>query len=310
MMRDSASEQRIEAVRLFDRFYTRTVGVLHERLLQSEFSLAEARVLFEVAQADQITASSLARALDLDAGYLSRILRDFENRGLLSRIRSKTDRRQSGLSLSHKGRRCFARLDERACEQIGAMLGELTDFQQSRLIESMQSIQAMLGGRPKTNDAYLVRSHQPGDMGWIVHRHGVLYAQEYGWDERFEGLVAGIVADFVKNQDPSVERAWIAESAGTNVGCVLLVKQTKRVAKLRLLLVEPAGRGRGIGTRLVAECKRFARQVGYRKIVLWTNDVLIGARKIYAAAGFQLVRAEPHHSFGQDLIGETWELAL
>jgi DNA-binding MarR family transcriptional regulator/GNAT superfamily N-acetyltransferase len=310
MTRGSVAKDRVEAVRLFNRFYTKKIGVLHSRLLESPFSLAEARVLFELAHAGETTAAALVSELDLDAGYLSRILRDFEQRGLLRRTPSKIDRRQVCLSLTIEGKECFCRLDARAREQIGAMLEELAAVEQTHLIESMQRIQILLDSRPQTDSSYLLRSHQPGDMGWIVQRHGVLYAEEYGWDEHFEALVASIVAEFIRREDSKLERCWIAEKAGTNVGLVLLVKETKRVAKLRLLLVEPSARGLGIGTRLVDECTRFARQAGYRKIVLWTNDVLRQARKIYVAAGYQLIRAEPHHSFGKDLVGETWELAL
>lgn len=310
MKRGSVAKDRVEAVRLFNRFYTKKIGVLHSRLLESPFSLAEARVLFELAHAGETTAAALVSELDLDAGYLSRILRDFEQRGLLRRTPSKIDRRQVCLSLTIEGKECFCRLDARAREQIGAMLEELAAVEQTHLIESMQRIQILLDSRPQTDSSYLLRSHQPGDMGWIVQRHGVLYAEEYGWDEHFEALVASIVAEFIRREDSKLERCWIAEKAGTNVGSVLLVKETKRVAKLRLLLVEPSARGLGIGTRLVDECTRFARQAGYRKIVLWTNDVLRQARKIYVAAGYQLVRAEPHHSFGKDLVGETWELSL
>jgi DNA-binding MarR family transcriptional regulator/GNAT superfamily N-acetyltransferase len=310
MKRGSVAQNRVDAVRLFNRFYTKKIGVLNARLLQSRFSLAEARVLFELAHAGETTAAHLVSELELDAGYLSRILREFEERGLLSRTPSTIDRRQMCLSLTMQGKENFCKLDARAREQIVAMLGELATVEQTRLIESMQQIQALLGSRPQTESSYLLRSHQPGDMGWIVQRHGVLYAGEYGWDEHFEALVASIVAEFIRREDPKLERCWIAEKAGTNVGSVLLVKETKKAAKLRLLLVEPSARGFGIGTRLVDECTRFARQAGYRKIVLWTNDILRQARKIYVAAGYQLIRAEPHHSFGKDLVGETWELSL
>jgi DNA-binding MarR family transcriptional regulator/GNAT superfamily N-acetyltransferase len=304
------ADDRVEAVRQFNRFYTKTIGVLSERLLGSPYSLAEARVLFELVHTADLTATALAGELQLDAGYLSRILRKLEKRGLLSRTRLKVDRRQSALSLTSEGKKSFAKLDAQARAANSALLRDLTSEQQARLVESMRTIQGLLGGRVQGEGSYLLRPHRPGDLGWIVHRHGVLYAEEFGWGEQFEALVAGIVAEFLRHEDPKVERCWIAERAGTNVGAVLLVKETKSVAKLRLLLVEPAARGLGIGSRLVDECTRFARQSGYRKIVLWTNDVLHTARKIYASAGYRLVRAEPHHSFGKDLVGETWELTL
>jgi DNA-binding MarR family transcriptional regulator/GNAT superfamily N-acetyltransferase len=280
--------------------------------LQSRFSLTEVRVLFELAHAEAPTASDLAGELDLDPGYLSRILDKFEKRGLLYRSPSKTDRRQNLLVLSQEGQDAFALLDERAEAEIRTMVAQLTVAEEDRLIEAMHTIENLLGdrGQPASRVPYLLRPHRPGDMGWIVYRHGVLYAQEYGWDERFEALVAEIVARFIQNYDPKIERCWIAEREGQNLGSVFLVKHTTRVAKLRLLLVEPSARGLGIGTRLVEECTRFARQVGYRKIVLWTNHVLLAARKIYQAAGYHLVREEPHQSFGRDLVGETWELTL
>jgi DNA-binding MarR family transcriptional regulator/GNAT superfamily N-acetyltransferase len=306
----AASDDRVEAMRRFNRFYTKRIGVLRERHLDSKFSLAEARVLFELARSRECTATTLARELDLDPGYLSRLLRALKQRGLLSRTPSQVDRRQSTLSLTKEGKKSFSELDAHSRRENSALIKQLTNDEQVRLIESMRTIQVLLGGRVQGDGSYLLRSHRPGDMGWIVHRHGALYAQEYGWDEQFEALVASVVAEFLQREDPRVEHCWIAERAGANVGAVFLVKETKRVAKLRLLLVEPAARGLGIGTRLVDECTRFARQVGYRKIVLWTNDVLLSARKIYAAAGYRLVRAEPHHSFGKDLVGETWELTL
>jgi DNA-binding MarR family transcriptional regulator/GNAT superfamily N-acetyltransferase len=306
----SVADDRVETIRRFNRFYTKKIGVLHEGLLESAFSLAEARVLFELAQSKPSTASVLAGELGLDAGYLSRILRDFQSRGLLRRIPSPADRRQSVLSLTKKGNDAQAILDARSRGEIRAMIAGLTNPEQARLVESMKTIRSLLGDRTTKSTPYLLRSHRPGDMGWIVHRHGVLYAQEYGWDERFEALVAAIVAEFIRHEEPKVERCWIAEREGENVGSVFLVRHSKSVAKLRLLLVEPAARGLGIGTRLVDECTRFARQVGYRKILLWTNNVLHSARKIYAAAGYRLVKEEPHNMFGEGLIGETWELTL
>jgi DNA-binding MarR family transcriptional regulator/GNAT superfamily N-acetyltransferase len=310
MSQQAAIANHVEAVRHFNRFYTKTIGVLTEGYLRSSYSLTETRVLFELAHSGTLTASALCVELGLDPGYLSRILGEFERRGLVSRKTWEADRRQGLLSLTEEGREAFARLDERTRDEIRSMLRELTSVDLGRLIEAMRSIESLLGDRPEPATPYFLRSHRPGDMGWVVHRHGVLYAQEYGWDERFEALVAEIVAKFIRHFDSKIERCWIAERANQNVGSVFLVKQTKQVAKLRLLLVEPSARGQGIGTRLVEECTRFAREVGYRKIILWTNQVLHAARKIYKGAGYGLVREEPHQSFGHDLIGETWELRL
>ncbi len=301
---------RVEAVRRFNRFYTKQIGVLHEKLLRSPFSLTEARVIFELAHQEQTTATGLVRELGLDGGYVSRILRQFEKRGLLAKKPSETDGRQSILQLTGKGRRAFATIDARSRNQIEAVLKGLPSAGQERLVEAMNAIAGLLGSRPEPKVPYMLRPHHPGDMGWVVHRHGVLYAEEYGWDERFEALVAGIVSNFIQRYDPKRERCWMAEREGEVVGSVFLVKKSKTVAKLRLLLVEPKARGLGIGTRLVQECSHFARQAGYRKIMLWTNSVLLAARRIYQAAGYRLVREEPHHSFGHDLIGETWELKL
>jgi DNA-binding MarR family transcriptional regulator/GNAT superfamily N-acetyltransferase len=301
-------EQRVEAVRRFNRFYTRQIGVLHEGLLESPFSLAEARLLYELAHRAGATASELGKDLGLDPGYLSRILRDFAKRGLLDKTPSKVDGRQVHLALTAQGREAFAPLDSRSRDEIGAMLSELPPAQQTRLIEAMQTVERVLGGRPGPKVPYLLRSHRPGDIGWVIHRHAALYAQEYGWDGSFEALVADIAAKFIHDFDAKRECCWIAEREGGIVGSVFLVAQSETVAKLRLLLVEPAARGLGIGDCLVDECVRFARDVGYRKLTLWTNDILVVARRIYEAKGFQLVAEEPHHSFGHDLIGQNWEL--
>ena len=246
----------------------------------------------------------------MDAGYLSRILHHFEQRGLVTRRPSKSDGRQSLLSLTAGGRKAFAPLHARSHGEIGAMLARLSAAGQGRLLEAMQAIEALLGAPPAHKVPYILRPHHAGDMGWVVHRHGALYAQEYGWDERFEALVATIVARFIERYDPKKERAWIAERDGEIVGSVFLVAHSATVAQLRLLLVEPKARGLGIGTRLVGECVRFARQTGYRKLTLWTNSVLRAARHLYEEAGFRLVHKERHQSFGHDLIGETWELGL
>ncbi len=309
-MAETGFDARVAAVRRFNRFYTKQIGLLHEGYLESPFSLSEVRVLYELAHREKPTAAELGRELGLDAGYLSRILRGFERRHLVERTASKADGRQSHLALTKRGRAAFAPLQARSHSDIGAMLGKLSGADQKRVLEAMNTIEGRLGARPEGTTAYVLRPHQPGDMGWVVHRHGALYAQEYGWDEQFEALVASIVAEFIQHYDPKRERAWIAEKDGEIVGSVFLVKQSATVAKLRLLLVEPRARGLGIGARLVGECVRFARQAGYRKIMLWTNSVLRAARRIYKSAGFRLVHRERHRSFGHDLVGETWELPL
>jgi DNA-binding MarR family transcriptional regulator/N-acetylglutamate synthase-like GNAT family acetyltransferase len=303
-------EGRVEAIRRFNRFYTQKIGVVHQEYLASSFSLGQVRILYELAHRPGAIASDLSSELRLDPGYLSRTLQDFEGRGFLRRKTSSTDRRQSLLLLTKRGREAFARLDARARDGIQKMLVSVPESDQSRLLSAMGTIEKLLANREATEGAYLLRTHQPGDMGWIIHRHGVLYAQEYGWDEHFEALVAKIAAEFIQNFDPRRERCWIAEKDGEIVGCVFLVKADENVAKLRLLLVEPSARGSGIGGRLVDECVRFARRGGYRKIMLWTQSMLFSARRIYERAGFQLVLQEPHHSFGHDLIAETWELGL
>ena len=305
-----ALETRIDAVRRFNRFFTRRIGVLREGLLHSPYSLAEARVLFEISDRDEPSASELARDLGLDPGYLSRILTRFERRGLVDRVRSETDGRRRILSLTPEGEEAFALLDERSREEVAEMLAEISEGDQRRLLEAMRNIESILSKSFKFSEPFILRPHEPGDMGWVVHRHGVLYAQEYGWDERFEALVAQIVADFVNNHDPAKERCWIAEMGRERIGCVFLVRASDTVAKLRLLLVEPEARGLGLGARLVDECIRFARSRGYKTITLWTNSVLDAARHIYETRGFELVDEEEHHSFGCDLVGQNWELAL
>lgn len=304
------ADRSVEIVRGFNRFYTRKIGVLRDGHLDSPFSLTEVRVLYELAHRESPSAAELAQELGLDPGYLSRMLSGFERRGLIERKPSALDARRSLLSLTGQGRATFAPLEARAREEIERILEPLAPAARNRLLAAMQSIENVLGAPGASREPYILRPHQPGDMGWIVHRHGILYAQEYGWDERFEALVARIVADFIQHEDPKRERCWIAEKDGEIVGSVFLVQKTKTVAKLRLLLVEPSARGLGIGSRLVQECERFARQAGYRKIVLWTNNVLLDARRIYEKAGYRLTREEPHHDFGESLIGETWELAL
>jgi DNA-binding MarR family transcriptional regulator/GNAT superfamily N-acetyltransferase len=302
--------QRVDAVRRFNRFYTRRIGALRSGLLGMPYSLAEARVLYELAHRDGPTAAELARDLALDAGYLSRLLRGFERNGLIARARSDADGRRSHLALTGKGRRTFAALNARSSDEVAALLGDLPDPEQRRLVSALETAETVLGARPALRTPYLLRTHQPGDLGWLVSRHGALYAQEYGWDETFEALVAEIAARFIRNFDPKRERCWIAERDGRNVGSVLLVRKSETVAQLRVLIVEPDARGLGIGRRLVSECERFARRAGYRKIVLWTNDILNAARHLYEEAGYRLVKEEPHHSFGHDLVGQYWELRL
>jgi DNA-binding MarR family transcriptional regulator/N-acetylglutamate synthase-like GNAT family acetyltransferase len=309
-MAESDLDRRIAAVRGFNRFYTRQIGVLQEDYLSSPFSLTEVRVMYELAHTKESTASELSRELGLDEGYLSRILRDFKKRGLIDRKTSETDGRQNLLWMTERGREVFGPLHARSHDEIGAMLSRLSLVDQGRVVESMDTIQGLLGDRSEPRVPYLLRPHRPGDMGWVAHRHGVLYAQEYGWNEEFEALVAGIVSKFIEQFDPKRERCWIAERDGEIVGSVFLVSKSKTMAKLRLLYVEPKARGLGIGGRLVDECVAFARSAGYRKVMLWTNSVLLAARKIYAGAGFQLVDEDPYHGFGHDLVGETWELKL
>lgn len=306
----AALDDRISAVRRFNRFYTRQIGVLQEGLLQSPFSLTEVRVLYELAHREHVTAAELVRTLGIDAGYLSRILRSFTSRRLITRTRSPADGRQSFLRLTARGRKAFAPLDARASDEVRQLLTRLTPGEQARLVDALRTVEELLGPRPAGRAPYVLRPPRAGELGWVVHRHGALYAEEYGWDVHFEGLVARVVGEFVERFDPACERCWIAERDGEVVGSVFLVRKSKRVAKLRLLYVEPAARGLGIGRRLVEECIAFAREAGYAKITLWTNSVLEAARGIYARAGFRLVHAEPYHGFGHDLVSETWELAL
>jgi DNA-binding MarR family transcriptional regulator/N-acetylglutamate synthase-like GNAT family acetyltransferase len=309
-MLDQTLEQRVGAIRQFNRLYTRQIGVLQDGFLQTPYSLAEARVLYELAQRNKATATDVADALSLDHGYLSRILRGFGERGLISKAASPSDRRQSLISLTAKGRMAFAPLDQRSQNDIAAMIGKLTPTDQERIVDAMATIGRLLWEEAAPEVPYVLRPPHAGDMGWIVSRHGALYAKEYGWDEHLEAVCAEIVASFVRNFDPRRERCWIAERNGENVGSVLLVKDTDKAARLRLLLVEPRARGLGIGARLVEECVRFAREVGYRKITLWTHSVLTTARRIYERAGFRLVESWTHEDFGKTLVGENWDLEL
>ena len=299
---------RVEAVRRFNRFYTRRVGALRAGLLGSAFPLPVARLLYELGHRGQCTASEIARELDLDAGYLSRLLRSLRRGGLVQAKRSSDDARASVLSLTAKGRKTFSALDARSREEVSAMLAALPEPQQGQLVGAMQTVESVLNCEHTGN--IVLRAPRAGDLGWVVHRHGVLYAQEYGWDERFEGLVAGIVARFIAQFDAERERCWIAELDGEPVGAVLVVKAARTTAKLRLLIVEPRARGRGLGKRLVQECIAFARARGYRRLVLWTQSNLSAARAIYKGCGFKLNKREPHAAFGVKLTGEYWELTL
>ncbi|HLG88778.1 MAG TPA: helix-turn-helix domain-containing GNAT family N-acetyltransferase [Alphaproteobacteria bacterium] len=304
-------ESEVAAVRGFNRFYTSRIGVLGDRYLGSPFSLTEGRVLYELASRDRPTAAQLARDLDLDAGYLSRILRNFEQKGLLRKTRSAADGRESLLALTDEGRAAFAPLDQRSRDIVAALLSGLPSDRRARLIDSLSEVQAILGSPGDAPRApYVLRPPGPGDMGWIVQRHGALYAAEYGWGTSFEALVADVVATFMRNFDARKDCCWIAERDGENVGSALVVRETDTVARFRMLLVEPSARGLGIGARLVEECIRFARRAGYRKMVLWTHEVLTAARQIYQKAGFRLVESKPHDDFGETVIGETWEIEL
>jgi DNA-binding MarR family transcriptional regulator/GNAT superfamily N-acetyltransferase len=314
MSKLNGSERRVAAVRHFNRFYTRHVGLLRKTYLNSPYSLGELRVLYEIAHGHAPTASEIARVLDVDAGYLSRVLRNFEQRGLITRKTSASDARQSHLALTARGRRTFLPLEQRSQRQVGAILGQLRSADQERLIAAMGTIETLLEEHsdvplpPKRN--CILRAPHHGDFGWIVKRHAELYAAEYRWTEQFEGLCAQIVADFVNNYDPKAERCWIAECDGENVGSAMLVKDSPGVARLRLLLVDPKARGLGLGARLTDECIQFAHAAGYRKITLWTHSVLKVARHIYKQSGFKLVHSERRKSWGRPVVSEHWNLTL
>lgn len=299
---------RVSALRAFNRFYTCVVGALDEALLDTPFSLTEARVLYEIAQADGTPLAAVRQRIGIDAGYLSRILRSFGAAGLISRVRSPTDTRRHHLTLTDAGRAAFADLDARASAEVHALLGRLTDGRQRQLLDAMRQVQTLLG--PSRISPIVLRPPRAGEYGWVVARHGALYRQEYGWDRSFEALVARIVADYLEVDDPAAAQAWIAEVDGEPAGCVFCVPKEPGVAQLRLLLVEPRARGMGIGERLVDECIRFARDAGYRQLMLWTNDVLVSARRLYQRAGFRLVEETPFHGFGHDLTSQVWVLDL
>ena len=307
-------EARIAAVRRFNRFYTRQIGVLRKTFLESPYSLGEARVLYEMASNRSPTASQIARTLGLDAGYLSRVLRNLEKRGLIERKTSRKDARQSHLALSARGKKSFAPLEARSQQNAGGTLAKLAPADQARLIAAMGTIETLLDLKPPaesdSHGSYILRAPRPGDFGWIVKRHAELYAQEYRWIEPFEGVCAQIVADFVNKYDSRCERCWIAEMDGENVGTVMLVKDCANVARLRLLLVDPKARGLGLGARLTEQAIRFAREAGYERITLWTHSVLTAARHVYRKAGFKLMRSEKHQSWGQPVVSEHWDLQL
>jgi len=302
--------RRVEAVRRFNRFYTRRIGVLNAGLLESPYSLAEVRVLYELAHRPGVTAHELVRDLGLDAGYLSRILRSFVRQGYVRRETSQTDGRERPLSLTAAGKRAFAPLDRRSAKEVAAMLAPLPESAQERLTGAMGAIEQILEADAAPSREVVLRQHRPGDMGWVVQAHGEIYFREYGWDERFEALVAHIAAEFVDKLDRDRERCWIAERDGKRVGSVFLVRKSATVAKLRLLIVDPKARGAGLGARLVDECIRFARDCGYKRITLWTQQNLAAARSIYESAGFKVTEREKHAMFGVPLTGETWELEL
>jgi DNA-binding MarR family transcriptional regulator/GNAT superfamily N-acetyltransferase len=301
----------VQALRRFNRFYTRQIGALQQHLLESQFSLTEVRVLYELAHRENLTASELCQDLGLDRGYLSRMLQSFEKLGYVKMTEASEDRRRVLLSLTAKGRKVFEPLERRSSDEVEAMLAKLSSAQQRSLLSATREIERVLAPSPVMPAPYILRSHRPGDMGWVVHRHGVLYSKEYGYDERFEALVAEIVGEFVQEFDAKRDRCWIADKDGEIAGSIFLVKKSKTVAKLRLLLVEPSARGMGIGKRLIEECVGFARQAGYKKIVLWTQSELHAARHLYEQAGFKLAGEKEHDSWGRKgLVGETWELKL
>jgi DNA-binding MarR family transcriptional regulator/GNAT superfamily N-acetyltransferase len=306
----SPVDTRIAAFRRFNRFYTQKIGVLERGYLQSPFSLAEARVLYELGQRGETTASEISARLGLDMGYLSRILAKLQEQQLIRRAPAEQDGRQRLIQVTPKGKKAQSALDSRSEQQAGSLLAELTDPQKAGVLQAMSQIQSALGDSPAASEPYIIRTHRIGDISWIAYRHAVLYSQEYGWNQGFERLVLEIVASFLKNYDSGTERCWVAERSGEILGCVFLVKRSKRIAQLRLLLVEPSARGLGIGKRLVEECIRFARETGYKKIVLWTHDNLTAARAIYQKAGFQLTATASHEDFGPRVTSETWELKL
>ena len=306
----SVPDGQIAAVRAFNRAYTKRLGVLDQHLLKSPYSLSEARVIYELAHRDDPSAKEIGSELGLDPGYLSRIVQSFEESGLITRKALPSDRRQYQLSLTARGRQAFAKLDRSSHDEVAAMLAPLSTEDRGRLIGAMATIERLLEPARRERAPFLLRSHRVGDIGWVISRHGAVYAQEYGWDITFEALVAEITAQFIKSYDAAREHCWIAEVAGEPVGSIFLVRGSDEVAKLRLLLVEKTARGLGVGQALVDQCIRFARAAGYRSITLWTQSILLAARGIYQRCGFRRVAEQTHHSFGVDLVGETWEMEL
>jgi DNA-binding MarR family transcriptional regulator/GNAT superfamily N-acetyltransferase len=306
----SVFDARVNALRAFSRFYTHRLGVLQEGLLGSDYSLTEVRVMFELAHAGTSSAAAIREILGLDAGYLSRMLRRFAQQRLITRERSPQDARSILLRLTRKGQTVFNHLDKASSAEVAAMLRKLSSGRQKKLVTALKNAEEAFSGESEAQRSIQLRTHKPGDIGWVIERHGAIYAQEYGWDESFEALVAEIAAQFLKNFDAARERCWIAEIDGERVGSIFLVKQTYTIAKLRMLLLEPHARGLGLGRRLVDECMQFARSSGYRKITLWTQSNLLAARKLYHSAGFKLIKQEPQRAFGADLVSETWELDL
>jgi DNA-binding MarR family transcriptional regulator/GNAT superfamily N-acetyltransferase len=304
----SPLDRRVAAVRAFNRFYTNRIGVVRDRILTSRFTLTEARVLYELAHAEAPTATSIGALLNLDPGYLSRILKRFETEGLLARVPAPDDRRRAILSLTPAGRDAFAPLDTHARQETAALLAALPEPAQGELVTCLRRVTTLLGDR--TRLAWTLRAPLPGDIGWVVSRHAALYAEEYGFDARFEALVAQVAGGFLATHDPARERCWIAEAEGTRLGSVFLVHEAEGIARLRLLIVEPAARGLGLGRHLVETCVAEARALGYRRMTLWTNDILLAARGIYRACGFRLVSSAPHSDFGPPMVGEDWELDL
>ena len=305
-----ASQQRVASVRRFNRFYTRQIGVLRKNYFDSSYSLGEMRVLYEVAHRGARTASDIMRALDLDAGYLSRVLQNFEKLGLITRKTSAVDARQSELALTARGAKTFAPFERRSQQQTSTMLGKLKPAEQVRLVAAMDSIETLLAGGGGEKPRVILRAPKAGDFGWIITRHAQIYADEYGWGDPFEGLCAQIVADFVNKYDPKFDRCWIAEMNGENVGSVMLVKDSAGVARLRLLIVDPKARGLGLGARLTDECVKFAHAAGYKKITLWTHSILTAARHVYEKVGFKLMHSEKHKSWGKPVVSEHWDMAL
>ena len=309
-MEKSGSDSITKDIRRFNRFYTRQLGFLDEHILDSQFSLTQGRVIYELANTENCTAARLKKELGLDAGQLSRMLRDLENRDLVAKKRDTADGRQAFLSLTANGKKEYEALNSATDKQILSLIADLTTDQSKRLVDAMGGIQAILDRDKPVDRSYILRPPRPGDYGWMIQKNAEIYADEYQWNVECEGLMAEIVATFIKNYDPQRERCWIAEKNGENIGCVFLGKKDETTAQLRVLLVDPKARGIGLGKTLVGECTRFARQTGNKKITLWTQSVLTAARRIYENEGYKKIKSEPHHSFGQDLISETWELDL